>query len=127
MTAVLEPQQSQRSAARPAIAAGPPVHCGTAMEKGTAPIESLFWAHLPSGLAEWTCQCGFRLDADIAADPLAAVRMASARVESLQWELDAAQEHFEKALRSAADLGAGYGALSMAAGLPGADLAHLLR
>lgn len=128
MTAVLEPQQSERTALTPlAVPAGTPIHCGTAMVMGAAPLESLLWAHVPSGLAEWTCRCGFRLDADIAADPLSAVRMAAARVESLQWELDAAQERFEKALRSAAELGAGHAALGLAAGLPAAELDELLQ
>ena len=63
------------------------------------PLDSITWAYLPSGLAEWACPCGFRLDAGVADDPLLAVRTASARVESLQWELDAAQERLEQALR----------------------------
>ena len=90
------------------------------------PLDSITWAYLPSGLAEWACPCGFRLDAGVADDPLLAVRTASARVESLQWELDAAQERLEQALRTAASLGAGRAALGLAAGLPAAEIAELL-
>lgn len=126
MTAVLEPQQTAPAAHTPGRAAVAPLHCGAEMLE-VEPLDSLAWAYLPSGLAEWACPCGFRLDAGVADDPLLAVRTSSARVESLQWELDAAQEHFEQTLRTAAALGAGRAALSMAAGLPAAELAELLR
>ncbi|WP_200831431.1 hypothetical protein [Arthrobacter sp. SLBN-112] len=53
--------------------------------------------------------------------------MASARVESLQWEFDAAQERFGSVLRSAADLGAGHDALSRAAGVTVEELEDILR
>ncbi|WP_200830423.1 hypothetical protein [Arthrobacter sp. SLBN-122] len=54
------------------------------------------------------------------------VRLASARVESLQWELDAAQERFGSVLRNAAELGVGHDALSRAAGLTVEELQDIL-
>ena len=66
------------------------------------------------------------VDGGPAGDPLEAVRLASARVESLQWELDAAQERFGSALQSAAELGAGSGALSRAAGVSAEELQEIL-
>ncbi len=131
MTAVVDRKTAGRilPAGPEATAPAPrtPVHCGAAMNMAAAEDLSLPWAQLQSGFAEWTCGCGYRLDADVAADPLAAVRLASARVESLQWELDAAQEHFETALKTASDLGAAHAALSLAAGLTPAELQNLLR
>jgi hypothetical protein len=57
---------------------------------------------------------------------LEAVQLASARVESLRWELDAAQERFANAVRSASKLGAGRGVLSRAAGLTVQELQEVL-
>ncbi|MEQ4519746.1 hypothetical protein ABLI39_10345 [Pseudarthrobacter sp. B907] len=110
-----------------APASGSPSHCGAAMTMAAAESASLPWAPLQSGFAAWTCGCGYRLDADIAAEPLAAVRLASARVESLHWELDAAQERFENALKAASGLGADRSALALAAGLTPDELQDLLQ
>ncbi|GGH91329.1 hypothetical protein GCM10007170_07230 [Arthrobacter liuii] len=61
-----------------------------------------------------------------AGDPLEAVRLASARAESVQWELDAAQEQFENALRNASRLGADQKELGRAAGLTEVELQEFL-
>jgi hypothetical protein len=66
------------------------------------------------------------VDGSPSGDPLEAVRLASARMESLQWELDAAQERFESAVRSASRLGAGQQALARAAGLSVMELQDVL-
>ena len=140
MTAVLEPQAPGRSTPletcedlphQPAAAAvltspGTPFHCGVAMTESAIPIASLGWAPLELGSSEWSCTCGYRMDSGPAGDPLEAVRLASARVESIQWELDAAQERFMTALSNASRLGAGQEALSEAAGLSAVELQEFL-
>ncbi|MEW1810154.1 hypothetical protein AB0284_05560 [Pseudarthrobacter phenanthrenivorans] len=140
MTAVLEPQAPGQSTPadtyevlphQPAVAAvlpepGTPFHCGVAMTESPIPIASLGWAPLELGSSEWCCACGYRMDGGPAGDPLEAVRLASARVESIQWELDTAQERFGTALRNASRLGAGQEALSEAAGLSAAELQEFL-
>lgn len=131
MTAVVDRKTSGTNlpavpdAGTPASSA--PSHCGAAMTMAADEPTSLPWAPLQSGFAAWTCGCGYRLDADIAADPLAAVRLASARVESLHWELDAAQERFGNALKAASGLGAERPALALAAGLTPDELQDLLQ
>lgn len=140
MTAVLEPQAPGRSTRvelyeelapqptptvidrRPAA----PFHCGVAMTAAPVPIASLGWAPLELGSAEWACGCGYRIDGVPDGDPLEAVQLASARVESLQWELDAAQEQFEQVVQSAARLGAGQEDLGRAAGLTAGELRDIL-
>src|SRR5690349_7300108 len=87
------PARSEHLADRPAdgdaLSPGSeaPFHCGAPMTSAATPAV-LPWAKLYSGRKEWACPCGFRQDADPAADPLAAVRAASGRLESLQWEMD---------------------------------------
>lgn len=103
-----------------------PFHCGVAMAAGPVPIASLGWAPLELGSSEWSCTCGYTMDGSPAGEPLEAVRLASARMESLQWELDAAQQRFEGALRSASRLGAEQGALARAAGLSVGELRDIL-
>ncbi|WP_285319288.1 hypothetical protein [Pseudarthrobacter sp. lyk4-40-TYG-27] len=142
MTAVLEPQAAGHSIpvtidtetpARPAesvaldiTAPAAPMHCGAEMTASPVPIASLGWAPLELGSSEWSCACGYRLDSEPAGDPLEAVRLASARVESIQWELDAAQEGFANAVRGASRLGAAPDALSDAAGLTQLELREFL-
>ncbi|MDQ0118010.1 hypothetical protein J2T22_001187 [Pseudarthrobacter defluvii] len=103
-----------------------PFHCGVAMTSGPVPIASLGWAPLELGASEWSCTCGYTEGSSPAGDPLEAVRLASARVESLQWELDAAQEQFGNAVRNASKHGAGEGALGRAAGLSAVELREFL-
>jgi len=140
MTAVLEPQaQEQPLPFRgegdvllqpevPVLREEPaaPFHCGVAMKAGPVPIASLGWAPLELGSSEWSCTCGYTMNGGQAGDPLEAVRLASARVESLQWELDAAQQRFESAVRGASRLGAGHEALGRAAGLTAWELQDVL-
>ncbi|WP_457945935.1 hypothetical protein ACTAQI_11350 [Pseudarthrobacter sp. alpha12b] len=141
MTAVLEPQAAgqtipvqahddiQLQPAAPMVLDDPaaPFHCGVEMTAGPVPIASLGWAPLELGSSEWSCTCGYKMDgAPAGGDPLESVRLASARVESLQWELDAAQERFENAVRSAWKLGAAQEALGRAAGLSSVELQEFL-
>lgn len=139
MTAVLEPQAAGHSipvtidteppvqpAESPAPEPAAPMHCGVEMTATPVPIASLGWAPLELGSSEWSCACGYRMDSEPAGDPLEAVRLASARVESIQWELDAAQEGFANAVRSASRLGAAPDALSDAAGLTELELREFL-
>lgn len=140
MTAVLEPQAPGESlpvlghdevplhSSAPVVLGDPaaPFHCGAAMTAVPVPIAELGWAPLELGSAEWTCPCGHRMEGESAAEPLEAVRLASARLESLQWELDAAQERFENAVRSASRAGAGQEALGRAAGLSSLELQEFL-
>ncbi|MDT0168060.1 hypothetical protein [Pseudarthrobacter sp. BRE9] len=140
MTAVLEPQAAGQSVPvaqgdelplQPAASFVPgepaaPFHCGVAMTAAPVPVTSLGWAPLELGAAEWSCTCGYTMDGWPDGDPLEAVRLASARVESVQWELDAAQERFETAVQGAARLGAGQEALGRAAGLTVEELRDIL-
>lgn len=105
----------------------PPLHCGSAMAMSPGPDASLPWAQFHSGLGEWVCPCGFRQDAAPAADPLAAVRAASGRLESLEWEMDAAQAALATAVRAAAAAGAESPGLGVAAGLSAEALQDILR
>jgi len=140
MTAVLEPQAPEQSLSlrgtgdvRPQPEApvaldhpAAPFHCGVAMTAGPVPIASLGWAPLELASSAWSCTCGYTIDGGPAGDPLEAVRLASARMESLQWELDAAQQRFESAVRGASRLGVGQEALSRAAGLSTDELQDVL-
>ncbi|MEW1805866.1 hypothetical protein [Pseudarthrobacter sp. NPDC080039] len=140
MTAVLEPQapgeslpvpghdEVPRHASAPMVLEDPaaPFHCGAAMTAAPVAIAELGWAPLELGAAEWTCPCGHRVDGGTDGEPLEAVRLASARLESLQWELDAAQERFENAVRSASRAGVGQEALGRAAGLSALELREFL-
>ncbi len=51
---------------------------------------------------------------------------ASARVESLQWEMDRAEDSLLRAMRSAAEVGAQLPDLAIASGLGFADIERLL-
>ena len=121
------PFRTVTAPAEDATAQGVPEHCGVQMTSSPGPDASLPWAQFYSGLGEWTCTCGFRQDAVPAVDPLAAVRAASGRLESLQWEMDAAENAFNSAIRSAAAAGAERESLRLAASLTPAELADILR
>ena len=125
MTAVLEPQQAAPAASSVPVDAAPQ-HCGGTMVKRKASLDSLLWGFQLPGSAEWICPCGFRQDAAAAGEPLHAVRTAAARVESLQWELDAAKDELLSALRTAAANGSTSTELIEAAGLPDDEFARLL-
>ncbi|WP_235009419.1 hypothetical protein [Arthrobacter sp. SLBN-83] len=103
-----------------------PFHCGVAMMSTPVPVPSLSWASTELDSKEWTCACGFRMDVGITADSMEAVRLESAMLESLQWEMDAAQERFENAVRAASRLGAAPEALGKAAGLTPEELQEIL-
>jgi hypothetical protein len=108
----------------PASFDGPaaPIHCRRPMVLAEAS---------PAGSAplEWTCSCGFRKDTApaLTLHPLDGVWLAAARLESLQWEIDAAQESLAKAVKAAAAQGAERTALRTAAGLTEAELEAVLR
>ena len=109
--------------------AGAPVHCGTGMALGYPPRRALLpWDPEESLQAEWECACGFRMSAvkTEASDPLNAVRLAAARLETVQWELDAAQQMLAEAARKAVRSGAEPGSLREAAGMDDAELRILL-
>jgi len=103
-----------------------PFHCGAAMMSIPVPVPSLSWASPELDSREWTCACGFRLDVGITADSMETVRLESAMLESLQWEMDAAQERFENAVRAASRLGAAPEALGKAAGITAEELQEIL-
>ncbi|MDP9986404.1 MULTISPECIES: hypothetical protein [Arthrobacter] len=113
---------SDRALADPAA----PFHCGTAMSSIPVPVPSLSWASTELDSREWACACGFKMDVGITADSMEAVRLESAMLESLQWEMDAAQERFENAVRAASRLGAAPEALGKAAGLAVEELQEIL-
>ncbi|MFC4395162.1 hypothetical protein [Arthrobacter sedimenti] len=116
------PARSDRGLDDPAA----PFHCGAAMRSTPVPVPSLSWASTELDSREWTCACGFRIDVGITADSMEAVRLESAMLESLQWEMDAAQERFENAVRAASRLGAAPEALGKAAGLTAEELQEIL-
>jgi hypothetical protein len=97
-----------------------PIHCRRPMILAEATA---------SANLEWTCACGFRKDTAPALTfhPLDGVWLAAARLESLQWELDAAQGALAKAVRAAAAQGTERTALRTAAGLTEAELEAVLR
>lgn len=103
-----------------------PSHCGAEMSMSPDPDASLPWAQFHTGLGEWVCPCGFRQDVAPVADPLAAVRAASGRLESLQWEMDAAQAALATAVRAADQAGAERSGLGVAAGISAAELEDML-
>ncbi len=103
-----------------------PFHCGAAMRSTPVPVPSLSWASTELDSREWPCACGFGLEGGITADSLETVRLESAMLESLQWEMDAAQERFENAVRAASRLGAAPEALGKAAGLTAEELQEIL-
>lgn len=103
-----------------------PSHCGAEMTMSPDPDASLPWAQFHTGLGEWVCPCGFRQDVAPVVDPLAAVRAASGRLESLQWEMDAAQAALATAVRAAKQAGADRSGLGLAAGVSAAELEDIL-
>jgi hypothetical protein len=106
-----------------------PLHCGIGMTLATAPFRPrLPWAVEEPANAEWACACGFRMAAATTeeTDPLNAVRLMSARLETLQWELDHAQEMLADAVRKAIRYGAAPAALRDAANMEDAELEDLL-
>lgn len=138
MTAVLEPADTHMAAitlgALPGEAGatepGVPLHCGTAMTLGYIPSgPRLPWGVEEPASAEWACRCGFRMAAATTeeTDPLCAVRLMSARLETVQWELDHARELLAEAARKAVRYGATPGALRDAANMDDAELEALLR
>ncbi|WP_336715760.1 hypothetical protein [Arthrobacter sp. USHLN218] len=99
-----------------------PIHCRRPMTLAEAGASG-------STELEWSCACGFRKDTAPALTfhPLDSVWLAAARLESLQWELDAAQEALANAVRAAAAQGAERTALRTAAGFTAAELEAVLR
>ena len=137
MTEVLEPVRvtSKESTAGTLLDEGPaghsetPVHCGTGMTLVCAPLRPrLPWAPDEPASAEWACVCGFRMAAATTeeTDPLNAVRLMSARMETLQWELDHAQEMLADAVRKAIGCGAAPAVLRDAANMDDAEIEALL-
>jgi hypothetical protein len=59
-------------------------------------------------------------------DPLSAVRLMSARLETVEWELDHARELLTEAVRKAVRFGATPGSLREAANMEDAELEVLL-
>jgi len=109
---------------------GAPLHCGTRMTPSLAPSPSVPWAQTHTDMGEWVCACGFRQDSfglELAVDPLAAVHAAGARLETLQWEMDAAEAAFASAVKSAMAAGAESTAIAAEAGLTHAELLELLQ
>ena len=115
------PKDKERTASSVA-----PTHCGAEMSMSPDPDASLPWAQFHTGLGEWVCTCGFRQDVAPVVDPLAAVRAASGRLESLQWEMDAAQAALATAVRAADQAGADRSGLGLAAGISSAELEDML-
>ena len=103
-----------------------PFHCGAAMRSTPVPVPSLSWASTELDSREWTCACGFRIDVGITADSMEAVRLESAMLESLQWEMDAAQAALATAVRAADQAGADRSGLGLAAGISAAELEDIL-
>ena len=116
---------SSQPAAAPFDADGTPMHCGAKMTSTPSPTTLLPWAQFHTGEGEWVCTCGFRRPADSSSDPLAAVRAAGARLESLQWEIDAAEASLAAAVRSATEAGVEAKALMLETGLTSIELLDL--
>ncbi len=107
-----------------------PLHCGTSMTPSPALSRSALWAQTHADLVEWVCACGFRQDSlglELAVDPLAAVHAAGARLETLQWEMDAAEAAFASAVKNAMAAGAESTAIAAETGLTHAELLELLQ
>jgi hypothetical protein len=99
-----------------------PIHCRRPMILVETPADR-------TAALEWACECGFRKDSGPAGTlhPLDTVWLAAARLESLQWELDAAYQSLGKTIRAAAAHGADPSALRSAAGLTEAEFQAVLR
>lgn len=103
-----------------------PFHCGSAMAlclAGGAPPQT--WISVEPEWPEWTCGCGLRVSAEIG-DLLGAVLTASARVQTLELQLDAARAALDHAVRQALGSGMERGELALASGLNGSEIETLL-
>ena len=124
-----EPARPAVPASQPAVnpvdADGTPMHCGAKMTTTPSPATVLPWAQFHTGQGEWVCACGFRRSAGSHADPLAAVRAAGARLESLQWEIDAGEAALAAAVRSATNAGVDNKVLMLETGLTSIELLEL--
>jgi hypothetical protein len=113
------------------LAAAPsfPLHCGAPMVLADDAPAHVPWAVTHAGCREWVCDCGFKMGAvpDRSADALGLVRVAAARRESLQWELDAAQLALVQAIRNAAAARADMSALCVAADMTESELEDVLK
>lgn len=116
---------SSQPAVDPLDADGTPMHCGAKMTSTPSPTTVLPWAQFHTGQGEWVCTCGFRRPADSSSDPLAAVRAAGARLESLQWEIDAAEAALAAAVRTATEAGVDAKSLMLETGLTSIELLEL--
>src|SRR5689334_8848226 len=104
---------------RPSAPVQGPTHCGLAMTPSGAGAGS------EPAWPMWSCACGFRVDADIS-DFAGSIWSAAARVESLEWEMDAARDALALAIRSAAVAGLPKAELQLASGLDEAALRDLM-
>lgn len=104
---------------RPSIVVQGPTHCGRAMSHSGAGAGS------GPAWPTWSCACGFRVDADVS-DFADSIWSAAARVESLEWEMDAARDALALAVRAAAVAGLPTAELRLASGLDEAALRELL-
>ena len=104
-----------------------PSHCGSAMTlslAGGTPPQT--WISVEPEWPEWTCGCGLRIFAEIG-DLLGAVLSASARVQTLELQMEAARAALEHAVHQARGSGVEYGELALASGLNGSKFETLLR
>jgi hypothetical protein len=103
-----------------------PFHCGSAMAlclAGGTPPQT--WISVEPEWPEWTCGCGLRVFAEIG-DLLGAVLTASARVQTLELQLEAARAALDHAVRQALGSGMEHGELALASGLNGSEIETLL-
>ncbi|MHA7198083.1 hypothetical protein [Arthrobacter alkaliphilus] len=83
------------------------------------------WISVEPEWPEWTCGCGLRVFAEIG-DLLGAVLTASARVQTLQLQLEAARSALDHAVHQALGSGVERGELALASGLNGSEIETLL-
>lgn len=103
-----------------------PFHCGSAMAlclAGGTPPQT--WISVEPEWPEWTCGCGLRVFAEIS-DLLGAVLTASARVQTLQLQMEAARAALDHAVHQALGSGVERGELALASGLNGSEIETLL-
>ncbi|MDQ0030914.1 hypothetical protein [Arthrobacter bambusae] len=104
-----------------------PFHCGSAMAlclAGGTPPQT--WISVEPEWPEWTCGCGLRVFAEIS-DLLGAVLTASARVQTLQLQLEAARAALDHAVHQAVGSGVEHEELALASGLNGPEIETLLQ
>ncbi len=116
MTAVAEPQ-SRNTTFRPSANASDTQN-GQGCGSGAPAIVAMAVAGEPTGLSA---------GAGTARNALHEVALASARVERLQWEMDAAEEDLCAALRKASSCTFSASALAQAAGLTPSELSGYLQ